>query len=138
MRFHERMHTHIHESTISTRIRAHRHTHLQSLHRHRSIKVAFSLAHVHALHLRSSRARAHAGRYTSDWRYVLQGASAACGSSIHKLATDRATNYSDRTCFKSWTVTTDLPPEAERKPGFADVRSPLAIQHGSPPNGPFV
>jgi len=57
----------------------------------------------------------HTQAHTSDWRYVLQGASAACGNSIHKLATDRATNYSDRTCFKSWTVTTDLRDRSRQK-----------------------
>lgn len=93
-------------------------THSRSLYRRQSIKVAFSLAHVHALHPRRARARAHAGIDVRLEIRIARCECRACGSSIHKLATDRATNYSGRTCFKSWTVTTDL----RERPGQKESR----------------
>lgn len=86
----------------------------------RSIRVALTFAHLH-LHTCETHThtymdtRTHICIRMSDWKYVVQGASAVCGNPIHKLAADRATNYSDRTCFKSWTVMIDSRGLSRRK-----------------------
>lgn len=83
MRFHEYMHTHprIDRLFVHTTLTD---THSQSLYHRRSIRVAFSLAHIHTLHLRSAPCMCTCGTH-ADIYVRLEIRIARCECSLWQL-----------------------------------------------------